>query len=169
MLEVKLDKHDAVLCAIYAAEIRWHNHSVGAKKHHGQSSSRRFGEIFGDFVLGQLAESALSRHFGIAFEAPVLGDYSSADLGGLCEVKASDHPRSGLLIYESQWNPEQLYTFVRMSGFNASLMGWVFGKDAEKVWTRPPNMDTPCWRVDPAHLEPIETMPMEGRKFVRAR
>ena len=167
MVKVELDNHDAVLCAAYAAEMCFHTRQARGWKHHGGSSSRPFGRIFGDYVLGQLAEKALSRHFGMRFEPPVLGDYKSADLGGLCEVKAADHPRSGLPVYKSQFHDAKLMSFVRMEKFTAHLMGWIFGRDAKEVWTWEPTWDTPCYRVDPKYLNPIETMPMDGRKFTR--
>ena len=111
----------------------------------------------------------MSKYFGMEFKPPVLGDYESADLGGICEVKASDHPKSGLLIYKSQQHDEKLYTHVRFNGFTAHLMGWIFGKEAKGPMVWKPKYDTPCYRLDTKYLNPIETMPMDGRRFVKER
>ena len=168
MTEIKLEKLEVYRCACHAVEQVWHADAVGAKKHHGGTSKREWGTIFGHYVLGGMAELALSRHLGIPWE-PTLGDYESADLSGLCEVKASANPYSGLLVYKSQQHDEKLMTHVRFKGFTAKLMGWIFGKEAvpHLVWQA--DWDTPCYRMDPKYLKPIETMPMDGRRFVRER
>jgi len=168
MTEIKLEKLEVYRCACHAVEQVWYADAVGAKKHHGGTSKREWGTIFGHYVLGGMAELALSRHLGVPWE-PTLGDYESADLSGLCEVKTSAHPYSGMPLYKSQYHPEKLMTFVRFDKFTANLMGWIFGKEAKEVGEWKDNWDTPCWRVDAKHLKPIETMPMDGRRFVRER
>ena len=169
MRTVDLNESEVVLCSRYAAQQICFSRSRGATRHHGGSSSRRLGGIFGDYVLGIMAELAVSKYLGMEFKPPVLGDYESADLGGVCEVKASDHPKSGLLIYKSQQHDEKLYTHVRFDGFTAQFKGWIFGKEAKGPMVWKPKYDTPCYRLDTKYLNPIETMPMDGRRFVKER
>ena len=171
MAIVQLEKYDAVLCSAYAAQFCWNAHRIGAKKHHGYTSSRNFEQTMAHYFVGCMAEAACCRHYGMRYDLNLDGLHS-ADLDGLCEVKGSTHKRSNLLIYDSQYHPDKLMVHVRlMDDFKANLVGWIFGREAAEVWeerdSKRGGFDTPCKLVRWQHLKPIESMPMDGRRFAR--
>lgn len=107
--------------------------------------------------VGASAELAWSHLNGRQWHSP-LNEFHAIPDDGVNEVRATDHPRGGLIVRDNDPN-ERRYIFATLNGRLVTFHGWEFGGDVKReanLWN--PHGRRLAWRVGRESLRPMNTL-----------
>ena len=138
------------------------------KRREGRYGAERRPDFQGD-VIGCVGEMTLAKHLDQYWNG-AFGNLRAADVGTLYQSRGSDYtgPNAGMLVHppvnidgSKGDDPEHLFVKALVLLPNVTLMGWMFGRDAQqqKYWNDRLRPGRPAYLVPHEDLKPMATLP----------
>jgi hypothetical protein len=131
--------------------------SAEAGLNHATTYQRDMETRIREETVGAGAELAWAHLNGREWHNP-LNEFHHIPDDGLHEIRATDHPKGGLIIRDNDPDNRK-YIFATANGRLYIFRGWVFGYEAkipDRQWN--PHGLRPAWRVDRSDLHPMKML-----------
>lgn len=139
--------------------------SAEAGLNHATTYDRDMETRIKEETVGAGAELAWARLNNREWHDP-LNEFHSIPDDGIHEIRATDHPRGGLIIRDNDPD-ERKYVFATANGRLFIFRGWAYGYEAKTErhkWN--PHGVRLAWRLDRSELRPMNSLHDENKEIV---